>query len=59
MPGRHPPEPAQTRVWVTEEAVGIVRAATATGLPVALSFTVETDGRLPTGQPPAEAIDRG
>lgn len=39
-----------------EEAIGITRAATAVGLPVAMSFTVETDGRLPSGQPLAEAI---
>jgi len=32
-----------------EEAMGIARAAEAFGMPVALSFTVETDGRLPTG----------
>jgi homocysteine S-methyltransferase len=32
-----------------EEAVGIARAARAAGLPVAISFTLETDGRLPTG----------
>ena len=31
------------------EAVGIVRAARRHGLPVVISFTVETDGRLPTG----------
>lgn len=31
------------------EAVGVVRAARAEGLPVAVSFTVETDGRLPDG----------
>ena len=30
-----------------DEAIGIVRAARAAGLPVAISFTVETDGRLP------------
>ncbi len=40
------------------EAVGIVRAARAVGLPVAISFTVETDGRLPSGQPLGEAIDQ-
>ena len=40
------------------EAVGIVRAARAAGMPVAISFTVETDGRLPTGERLAEAIDR-
>jgi S-methylmethionine-dependent homocysteine/selenocysteine methylase len=38
------------------EAVGVVRAARAAGLPVAISFTVETDGRLPGGTPLAEAI---
>ncbi len=39
------------------EAVGIVRAARAAGLPVvAVSFTVETDGRLPDGQSLAGAI---
>jgi homocysteine S-methyltransferase len=39
-----------------EEAVGVARAARATGLPVAISFTVETDGRLATGQTLAAAI---
>jgi S-methylmethionine-dependent homocysteine/selenocysteine methylase len=39
------------------EAVGIARAGAAAGLPVAISFTVETDGRLPTGQSLAEAIE--
>jgi S-methylmethionine-dependent homocysteine/selenocysteine methylase len=38
------------------EAIGIARAARATGKPVAISFTVETDGRLPTGDGLAEAI---
>lgn len=38
------------------EAVGIVRAARAHGLPSAISFTVETDGRLPTGDTLADAI---
>ena len=33
----------------TGEAIGITRAARAAGLPVALSFTVEQDGRLPDG----------
>ena len=32
------------------EAVGIARAAAAEGVPVVLSFTLETDGRLPSGQ---------
>lgn len=38
------------------EAVGIARAARRRGAPVAISFTVETDGRLPAGQTIAEAI---
>ena len=41
----------------TEEAIGIVQAATSAGMPVVISFTVETDGRLPTGQALGEAID--
>jgi homocysteine S-methyltransferase len=41
-----------------EEAVGVARAATDTGLPVAISFTVETDGRLPSGQALGEAIEQ-
>jgi homocysteine S-methyltransferase len=39
------------------EASGLVLAARSAGLPVVVSFTVETDGRLPTGQPLGEAID--
>lgn len=39
------------------EAIGVVRAAQAAGAPVAISFTVETDGRLPTGQTLQEAIE--
>ena len=39
------------------EATGIVRAARTLGVPVAISFTVETDGRLPTGDSLAEAIN--
>jgi S-methylmethionine-dependent homocysteine/selenocysteine methylase len=39
-----------------EEAVGVTRAARAAGMPVAIGFTVETDGRLPSGQALAEAI---
>ena len=41
-----------------EEAVGIVRAASSAGLPVAVSFTVETDGRLPNGQELSAAIEQ-
>ena len=40
------------------EAVGIVRAASRAGLPAAISFTVETDGRLPNGQALGEAIEQ-
>lgn len=38
------------------EAIGIARAARNAGLPVVVSFTTETDGKLPTGQPLGEAI---
>jgi homocysteine S-methyltransferase len=41
-----------------DEAIGIVRAAVGAGLPVTISFTVETDGRLPDGEPLAEAVER-
>ena len=41
-----------------EEAVGIARAAERAGMPVAISFTVETDGRLPTGQTLRAAIEQ-
>jgi S-methylmethionine-dependent homocysteine/selenocysteine methylase len=39
-----------------EEAIGITRAAQDEGIPVAISFTLETDGKLPTGQTLREAI---
>src|SRR3954447_217923 len=39
-----------------EEAVGVARAAAEVEVPVAISFTVETDGRLPSGQALGEAI---
>jgi homocysteine S-methyltransferase len=39
-----------------EEALGVVGAAVAAEMPVVISFTVETDGRLPSGQPLGEAI---
>lgn len=38
------------------EAVGVTRAAQKSGIPVALSFTVEVDGRLPTGQGLGDAV---
>jgi homocysteine S-methyltransferase len=40
------------------EAVGIARAAQAAGVPAVISFTVETDGRLPSGQPLRQAIEQ-
>lgn len=42
----------------TEEAIGIASAAKASGMPVAISFTVETDGRLPSGEGLRDAIAR-
>jgi homocysteine S-methyltransferase len=39
-----------------EEAIGVARAAAAAGLPAVISFTVETDGRLPSGQTLGDAI---
>jgi homocysteine S-methyltransferase len=39
------------------EAIGITKAAAQVGLPVVLSFTVETDGRLPTGGTLQAAIE--
>ncbi len=39
-----------------DEAIGVVRAAKAAGLPVLVGFTVETDGRLPSGDSIADAI---
>jgi homocysteine S-methyltransferase len=41
-----------------EEATGVTRAAAAVGLPVVISFTVETDGRLPNGQTLGGAIQQ-
>lgn len=38
------------------EAIGVVRAANNRDLPIVISFTVETDGRLPTGESLADAI---
>ena len=40
-----------------EEAIGVTRAAQAAGMPVVISFTVETDGRLPTGESLKAAIE--
>ena len=39
-----------------EEAIGAARAAAAVRLPSVVAFTVETDGRLPSGQSLADAV---
>jgi S-methylmethionine-dependent homocysteine/selenocysteine methylase len=41
-----------------DEAIGLSRAAGDAGMPAAISFTVETDGRLPSGQSLGEAIEQ-
>lgn len=41
-----------------EEALGITRAAQSVEMPVVISFTVETDGKLPTGQTLKAAIEQ-
>ncbi|MEM6927791.1 MAG: homocysteine S-methyltransferase family protein, partial [Myxococcota bacterium] len=40
----------------TEEVIGVIDAARDANMPVVASFTVETDGRLPSGQPLADAV---
>ena len=39
------------------EAIGVAQAAAAAGVPSAIAFTVETDGRLPDGTSLTDAID--
>ena len=39
------------------EAIGVARAARKAGVPVVISFTVETDGRLPSGERLGSAIE--
>jgi S-methylmethionine-dependent homocysteine/selenocysteine methylase len=41
-----------------EEAIGIANAAAAVKLPVVISFTVETDGKLPAGMTLKEAVEK-
>ena len=41
-----------------EEAIGVVAAAQAVGLPVVIGFTTETDGCLPNGQTLRSAIEQ-
>jgi len=45
-------------ITYAEEAIGIVRAANAENIPVVISLTLETDGRLPTGQLLQAAIEQ-
>ncbi|MEX0349359.1 MAG: homocysteine S-methyltransferase family protein [Paracoccaceae bacterium] len=41
-----------------DEAIGITNACADVQIPVVISFTVETDGRLPSGQQLGEAIEQ-
>jgi homocysteine S-methyltransferase len=41
-----------------EEAIGIAEAAQQCGMPVVISFTIETNGRLPSGETLHHAIDQ-
>jgi homocysteine S-methyltransferase len=45
-------------ITYADEAIGVARAAAEQGMPSVISFTVETDGRLPSGQPLSDAIDQ-
>jgi len=47
---------AAVTMTTSAEALGIARSAQEVGLPVAISFTVETDGRLPNGESLREAM---
>lgn len=47
-----------TTMNYAQEAIGIVQAAQRAVLPAAVSFTVETDGRLPSGQTLRAAIEQ-
>lgn len=41
-----------------DEAIGIVQAAKSVDIPVVISFTLETDGRLPDGETLQDAIEK-
>lgn len=41
----------------TDEALGIVNAAKSFGMPVVISFTLETDGKLANGETLQHAIE--
>jgi S-methylmethionine-dependent homocysteine/selenocysteine methylase len=45
-----------TTMTYVDEAIGVARAASAVGLPAVISFTVEVDGHLPSGQALGDAI---
>jgi len=47
---------ALTMTYV-DEAIGIVRTTQTAGLPAVISFTVETDGRLPSGVTLKDAVE--
>lgn len=49
---------AAVTMTTSAEALGISMAAQRVGLPVAISFTVEIDGRLPSGEALGDAIER-
>lgn len=42
----------------SDEAIGMVLAAQKAGMPIVIAFTVETDGRLPSGETLKDAIER-
>ena len=45
-------------ITYSKEAIGIVHAAKRARMPITISFTVETDGRLPSGETLKEAIEK-
>ena len=49
---------AAITITYAQEAIGIVRAAAAVGLPITIGFTLETDGQLPSGQALGAAIEQ-
>ena len=42
----------------SEEAIGIIQAAKEVNIPVVISFTTETDGKLPSGESLKDAIEK-
>ncbi|OLS23895.1 MAG: hypothetical protein HeimC3_22380 [Candidatus Heimdallarchaeota archaeon LC_3] len=45
-------------ITYSDEAIGITRAAMSVGIPVVISFTLETDGRLPSKETLKDAIEK-